>query len=98
MACGGQGGHGWDSLEQQMLRQIVGYKVFMRVTINMYQRNGEQQDWAERWQTWKAGAVLYCPGLGGMLDPYSLAWLNLGRHRIEELRTGSLQGVSGRRG
>lgn len=76
MACGGQGGHGWDSLEQQMLRQIVGYKVFMRVTINMYQRNGEQQDWAERWQTWKAVAVLYCPGSGGMLGPYSLAWLN----------------------
>lgn len=69
-------GHSWDSLEQQMLRQIVGYKVFMRGTINMYQRKGEQQGWAERWQTWKAGTVLYCPGSGGMLGPYSLAWLN----------------------
>ena len=59
-----------------MLRQIVEYKVFMRVTTNMYQRQGEQQDWAERWQTWKAGAVFYCPELGGMLGPYSLAWLN----------------------
>lgn len=39
-------------------------------------KEGEQQSWAERWQTWKAGAVLYCPGSGGMLGPYSLAWLN----------------------
>ena len=28
--------------------------IYDRVTINMYQRNGEQQDWAGRWQTWKA--------------------------------------------
>ena len=72
----GEGGHSWDSPEQRMLRQTVGHKLLMGVTINMHQRKGEQPGWAERRQTWKAGAVRYCPGSGGMLGPCSLAWLN----------------------
>lgn len=57
------GCHGWDSLGQQMLRQKMGYKAFVRIMINRYQGMRKERGLGREMTNWEAGVQ----------EPYQLA-------------------------